>query len=176
MIIEGQNIRLRTMEESDIKLKVEWFNDPEINRTLVVTERFELDKSIQWFKTACKDPSRRDFVIETDQGDPIGLIGLLHIDKTHSTAEIYIVIGCKGYWGKGVMLEAENLLIGWAFENLNLYKIWAPSLAENVASIITMKKLGFKIEGILREDKFLNGRRVDMMQLGLLRKEFKPVQ
>ena len=164
------------MEKSDIKLKVEWFNDPEINKTLVVTERFELEKSIQWFKTAGKDPSRRDFVIENDQGESIGLVGLMHIDNTHSTAEIYIVIGRKDYWGKGVMLEAESLLIGWAFENLELYKICAPSLAENVASIITMKKLGFKIEGTLRKDKFLNGKRVDMMQLGLLHDEFKPVR
>jgi len=55
-----------------------------------------------------------------------------------------------------------------------LHKISAPSLAENIASIITMKKLGFKIEGTLRHEMFLHGKRVDMIQLGLLRSEFKP--
>jgi len=174
MIIEGKKIRLRSMEESDIKLKVDWFNDPDINKTLVVTEKFELEKSIQWFKKAVKDKSRCDFVIDTDRGKPIGLVGLMHIDNIHSTAEIYLVIGEKSYWGKGVMLEAEELLIGWAFDKFGLHKISAPSLAENIASIITMKKLGFKIEGTLRHEMFLHGKRVDMIQLGLLRSEFKP--
>ncbi len=173
MIIEGETIRLRLLQESDMKLKVKWFNDPEINKTLVVTEKFELKKSIQWFKKAVKDKSRCDFVIETDQGKSIGLVGLMHIDNIHSTAEIFLVIGDKNYWGKGIMLEAEKLLIGWAFENFDLHKITAPSLAENIASIITMKKLGFKIEGTFRQEKFLHGKRVDMIQLGLLRNEFK---
>ena len=173
MAIEGKNIRLRPMEESDVQLKVNWFNDPEINKTLVVTEKFELEKSIQWFRKAVKDPSRCDFVIETDQGKAIGLVGLMHIDNIHNTAEIYLVIGDKSYWGKGIMLKAEELLIGWAFDKFDLHKITAPSLAENIASIITMKKLGFKIEGTLREEKFLQGRRVDIIQLGLLRDEFK---
>ena len=173
MAIEGKNVRLRPMEESDVQLKIDWFNDPEINKTLVVTEKFELEKSIQWFKKAVKDPSRCDFVIETDLGEPIGLVGLVHIDNIHSTAEIYLVIGDKSYWGKGVMLEAEKLLIGWAFDKFDLQKITAPSLAENVASIVTMKKLGFKIEGTLRQEKYLQGKRVDIIQFGLLRDEFK---
>ena len=175
MIIEGKTIRLRPMEEADVRLKVDWFNDPEINKTLVVTEKFELERSIQWFKKATKDESRCDFVIEADQGKPIGLVGLMHIDNIHGTAEIYLVIGDKSYWGQGVMLEAESLLIGWAFDKFGLHKITAPAFAENIASIITMKKLGFRIEGTLRQEKFLHGKRVDIIQLGLLRDEFKPV-
>ena len=174
MIIAGETIQLRPLQESDMELKVKWYNDPEVNKTLVVTEIFDLEKSIQWFKKAGKEPSRSDFVIETGRGKSIGLVGLVNIDKIHGTAEIYIVIGEKSFWGKGIMLEAEELLIGWAFDKLDLYKITAPSLAENIASIITMKKLGFKIEGILREEKFLHGKRVDMVRLGLLREEFKP--
>jgi RimJ/RimL family protein N-acetyltransferase len=55
-----------------------------------------------------------------------------------------------------------------------LHKVTAPSLAENIASIITMKKVGFKIEGIFWEEKFLHGNRVDMIRLGLLHNEFRP--
>ncbi len=176
MELIGKNIRLRPMQKSDIELKIKWFNDPQINKTLVITEKFELDKSLKWFDKAVKDQSRRDFMIETLDGELIGLTGLMHIDNVHNTAEIYLVIGEKSYWGKGVMLEAEELLIGWAFDNINLHKITAPALAENVASIITMKKLGFEIEGTLRQEKFLQDRRVDIIQLGLLRDEFKPVK
>ncbi len=67
-----------------------------------------------------------------------------------------------------------KLLIDWAFDKFGLHKVTAPSLAENIASIITMKKLGFKIEGIFWEEKFLHGNRVDMIRLGLLHNGFRP--
>ena len=161
------------MEKADVSLKVKWFNDPDVNKTLLVEEKLELDKSLEWFERTRNDASRRDFIIETSDGNPIGIIALVHISDVHRTAEIYIVIGEKDYWGKGVMLEAERLLIGWAFNSLKLEKIWADAVENNIASIITMKKLGFQIEGTLRRERFLRGRRIDVIKLGLLKEEFK---
>jgi diamine N-acetyltransferase len=161
------------MEKADVAHKVKWFNDPDVNKTLFVDEKLELDKSIEWFERTRNDASRRDFIIETSEGKPIGIIALVHISDVHRTAEIYIVIGEKDYWGKGVMLEAESLLIDWAFNSLKLEKIWADAVENNIASIITMKKLGFQIEGTLRKERFLRGRRIDVIRLGLLKEEFK---
>lgn len=120
-----------------------------------------------------KAHNRRYFVIETREGKPIGIIALVHINTVHGTAEIYIVISQKEFWGKGVMLEAESLLIDWAFNFLKLEKIWADAVENNIASIITMKKLSFQIEGMLRKERFLRGRRIDVIRLGLLKEEFK---
>jgi len=173
MRIQGQKVTLRDMEKADVAHKVKWFNDPDVNKTLLVEEKLELDKSLEWFERTRNDASRRDFVIETREGKPIGIIALVHISDVHRTAEIYIVIGEKDYWGKGVMLEAERLLIGWAFNSLKLEKIWADAVENNIASIITMKKLGFQIEGTLRRERFLRGRRIDVIKLGLLKEEFK---
>jgi len=44
------------------------------------------------------------------------------------------------------MLEAEGLLIEWGFNFLKFEKIWADAMVNNIASIITMKKLGFKLK------------------------------
>ena len=161
------------MEKGDVALKVKWFNDPEVNKTLLVEEKLEMDKSLEWFERTRNDNSRRDFTIQTAEGGPIGIIALVHISDVHKTAEIYIVIGEKDFWGKGVMLEAESLLINWAFKSLNLEKIWADAVEDNIASIITMKKLGFQIEGTLRKERFLRGRRIDVIRLGLLKEDFK---
>jgi len=73
------------------------------------------------------------------------------------------------------MAAAESVLIQWAFDTLDLYKIWAQTRSTNTASIITMKKLGFQVEGTLREEKYISGQRVDLIRMGLLRQEFKPV-
>ena len=163
------------MEKEDVPHKVKWFNDPDVNKTLFVDDKLDLDKSIEWFERTKDDDSRRDFIIENAQAEPIGVVSLVHINKVHATAEIYIVIGEKDHWGKGVMLEAESLIIGWAFQTLKLEKIYADSFASNIASIITMKKIGFKIEGTLRKERLQQGRRVDIIRLGLLKEEFNPV-
>jgi RimJ/RimL family protein N-acetyltransferase len=173
--IIGAHIRLRPMSEADLPLKVKWYNDPDIRKTLIVDEQFELDKTIEWFEAIKDSKSRLDLTIEVNDGKPIGLIGLVNIDRPHKTAEIVIVIGDKDYWGKGVMLEAESLLIEYAFSQMRLEKIWAQARTNNIASMITMKKLGFQVEGTLRQHVCLDGKREDIFQVGLLKEEFKPV-
>jgi RimJ/RimL family protein N-acetyltransferase len=174
-IITGDHLVLRPLDKADIENRVRWFNDPEVRKTLIISELFELEKTLHWFDKMQTDNSRAEFVIETIDKIPIGVIGLAGIDSTHRTAEIYIVIGQKDFWGKSVMLEAESLLIGWAFNSLGLEKIWAEARPENVASLITMKKLGFQVEGTLRNEKIVNSQRATVLRLGLLREDFKPL-
>jgi diamine N-acetyltransferase len=175
IIITGDHIVLRLLKKADIENRVRWFNDPDVRKTLIISEQFELEKTIRWFEKMQADDSRLEFVIETVDKIPVGIVGLAGIDSTHRTAEIYIVIGQKEFWGKGLMLEAECLLIDWAFNSLGLEKIWAQTRPDNIASIITMKKIGFQIEGTLRNEKIVNSKRTTVMHLGLLREDFKPL-
>ena len=174
MEIVGATIRLRPLEKRDMELKVKWYNDPEVNRTLILNEKLLLDKSLQWFDKADCDDSRRDFIIETEGGESVGLIGLLGIDRLHGTAECFCVIGQKEVWGKGIGTQAHSLLIPWAFDELDLHKIWAVVYTNNAAVLKLVKKLGFKIEGTLREEKYISGKRIDLCRIGLMRNEFKP--
>jgi RimJ/RimL family protein N-acetyltransferase len=173
--ITGAHLQLRPMTEADLPLKVQWYNDPDIRKTLIVDEQFELDRTLEWFESVRNSDSRLDLVIETDDGKPIGLIGLVNIDRSHKTAEIVIVIGDKDYWGKGVMLEAESLLIEYAFSQMHLEKIWAQARTNNIASMITMKKLGFQIKETLPAHAVIAGRPVDVFHVVLAREDFKPL-
>lgn len=171
--ITGNSIILRPLDKTDLENRIRWFNDPDVRKTLIVSERFELDKTIGWFEQVQQDDSRVELIIETQQNTAVGIVGLSGISSVHRAAEIYLVIGQKEFWGKGVMLEAECLLIDWAFSSLGLEKIWAEARSENVASVITMRKIGFQIEGTLRCDKIVDGRRIDVLRLGLLKNDFK---
>jgi RimJ/RimL family protein N-acetyltransferase len=171
--ITGDHIILRPLNKTDIENRVRWFNDPDIRKTLIISEQFELKKTIRWFEKIQHDNSRVEFIMETPQKAPVGVIGLAGIDSTHRTAEIYLVIGQKEFWGKGLMFEAESLLINWAFNYLGLEKIWAEARPENIASLITMKKIGFNVEGTLRSEKVVDGTRIDTLRLGLLKNDFK---
>ena len=82
------------------------------------------------------------------------------------------MIGRKECWGKGYAFEAWNLLMEYAFERLGLRKIIAGAVADNVASIVTLEKLGFEIEGRFRKEYFVEGEYRDGIRLGLLREEF----
>lgn len=175
MEIVGATIRLRPLERRDMELKVRWYNDPEVNKTLILNEELVLEKSQEWFDKADCDDSRRDFIIETKSGEPVGLIGLVGIDRLHETAECFCVIGQKEFWGKGIGTEAHSLLIQWAFDELNLHKIWAVVYTNNAAVLKIIEKLGFKVEGTLREEKCIAGKRIDLFRIGVLRNEFKPL-
>ena len=160
------------MEKADVACKVKWFNDPDVNKTLLVEEKLDIQKSLEWFDKSRNDASRRDFVIESTEGKPIGIIALVHIDDVHKTAECFCAIGEKAFWGGGIGTEAHLLLADWAFKNLGLHKIWACIRPENAAIIKVIERIGFKVEGALREEKFINGKRIDVVRIGLLQREF----
>jgi len=163
------------LEKRDIELKVKWYNDAEVNKTLILNEELELNKSLEWFDKAIYDDSRRDFIIKTKEGEAIGLTGLRGIDRAHGTAECFCVIGDKSFWGKGIGTQVHSLLIQWAFDELKLHKIWAVVYTNNEAVLKLVKRLGFEIEGTLREEKCISGKRIDMFRIGLLRNEFRPL-
>lgn len=85
------DVTLREFEETDISLKVDWINNPDNNKFLHYELPARVDKTIKWFHE--KDNAKRlDCIIEY-KGIPVGLVGLLQIDKINSKAEYYITIG-----------------------------------------------------------------------------------
>ena len=172
MRIEGNKIVLRDVQKNDMIDKVRWFNDPQVNKTLLLEESLDLNGTLKWFDEHANDDSRKEFVVENKHSVRIGITGLLHINRKHGTAECYCVIGDKAYWGKGIGTEVHKLLVDWGFKNLGLNKIWADIRTENIAIIKVIEKLGFKVEGTLRQERIIEGSRIDVVRIGLLQDEF----
>lgn len=76
-------------------------------------------------------------------------------------------------WGHGHATEAGRALLRWAFDNLDLNRVQAEADTRNPASRRVLEKLGFVLEGTLREDVTVNGDTSDSWVLGLLRREWK---
>lgn len=85
-----------------------------------------------------------------------------------------------GYWlikkaeGKNNMYAASSVFINYLLEQLKLNKIELAHLLENERSAALAKRLGFKVEGILRDNIISNGAFKDLVVQGLLKSEFKP--
>jgi RimJ/RimL family protein N-acetyltransferase len=77
-------------------------------------------------------------------------------------------------WGHGYATEAARSLLQWAFDTLDLNRIQAETDTRNRASARVLEKLGFVLEGELREDCVVNGDVSNSFVYGLLRREWPP--
>lgn len=166
---EGQ-VRIRPFVLEDVPLKVEWINNPENNQYLHYDIPLSLEKTCNWFR--CKnDDVRRDCMIEY-QGIPVGLIGLLAIDKVSVKAEFYISMGETEYKRRGIATEATRLMLDYAFTELQLNKVYLNVDAANLGACALYEKVGFTCEGVFKEDLLHRGRLVDRKRYAMLKKEY----
>jgi len=98
------------------------------------------------------------FLIRRSDQALLGALTLDNIRRGPSQA------GTMGYWiGKshareGYMREALETLVHYAFNELDLSRIEAGCLPENVASRGVLEKVGFKYEGVAQSYLQINGR------------------
>ena len=163
-------VSLRDFTEDDIELKIEWINNPNNNKYLHYDIPIEYDKTLTWFRQ--KDNSHRvDCIIEYD-GLPIGVIGLLAIDKTNSKAEYYITVGNTSYQNKGIATKATMLIFEFAFLDLNLNKIYLTVDADNEKACKLYERVGMNCEGLFREDLSRHGQLIDRRRYAILKKDW----
>jgi len=101
---------------------------------------------------------------------------LHNINSKDHNATVGISIGDKKFWSKGYGAEAEELIIRYGFEQLNLHRISSSAWSFNERSIRMHLKLGFKEEGWRCEVVFKNGNYNDEVVFGLLREELKKLK
>lgn len=171
--IEGDNLYLRELKINDVNQNYyNWMRDPDITQYL--ESRFE-----GWTIKRLKDYVRKikldpNFVflaiVLKGKNKHIGNIKIGPINRIHNFSDVGIIIGEKSYWGKGFATEAIKLVIDYAFNKLNLRKLTAGAYSSNIASIKAFEKAGFSVEGIRKRHYSCNGKYVDSILLGIIRK------
>jgi [ribosomal protein S5]-alanine N-acetyltransferase len=172
----GSKVYLRPVEAEDAAIVVPWFNDPDVTRLLLRYRPLTLAEEIEFLQRMRS--SETDLVLgialcETDA--LIGMTGLHHIEARNRHASFGISIGEKQHWGKGYGTEATGLVIRHAFQTLNLNRLWLHVYEYNTRAIRVYEKLGFRMEGRLRQDTFREGRYWDTLVMGVLREEVESV-
>jgi RimJ/RimL family protein N-acetyltransferase len=108
---------------------------------------------------------------ETDRC--LGHIGLYKIDHRVRSAELAILLGDKTRWGHGLGHAVTQAVLEFGFAQLNMNRIELTVLENNLAALHLYNKLGFMQEGVLRQAQYRNGAYLNVVQMGLLRGEFK---
>jgi [ribosomal protein S5]-alanine N-acetyltransferase len=114
-------------------------------------------------------------VVHRESGRCIGRVGLRGLIWTYQKVESLAYWIDPQYWNQGYATEASYFLCREAFERLGMRRISSQALARNIASLKVLRKLGFVEEGRERAAVCVKGTCMDMVLLGLLRKELRPV-
>lgn len=169
------NIHLRLFKKSDVDLKVDWVNDPAINKFLHYDLPLCPDRTLNWFQGILTNSSREDYVYEIIDNDniiPLGLIGLIGIDKKNKKAEFYIINGEKKYWGQGLATQATITFLKHVFLKHDLNKIYLYTEVDNLSAQKLFEKIGFKKSALLKEDLIHMGEKIDRYYYEIYRKGF----
>jgi len=172
-MIQGEKVRLRALDEDDVKLLWKWSNDWEVGRWMI--SRYPLPLSEQReaiLETRKPNPNLKSFAIETHEGDLIGWCALCQISWEDRRASLAVFIGDKARWDQGYGTDATRALMRFGFEEMNLNRIGLDVHADNTRAIRCYEKLGFVHEGRLRRQAYRDGEYVDWLMMSILRDEF----
>lgn len=174
--LTGTRVLLREFRQEDISGLRSWVNDSETTRFL--SGAFLKPQTWEQTETFLSGILRGDaggvnFVIaEKDSLRYLGQCNLLMIDQTARHAELAIVIAPDSA-GKGYGTEAIGLLLDFAFRQMNLNRVYLKVHADNARAVRCYEKCGFQLEGRLREMTYRDGRYGDVLEMGILRREFE---
>ncbi len=181
MEIQTERLILRDLKEGDEKSIQENADNLNVSRYLLVVPYPYTIKDAEGFVKYCKEQNgkspRENYELGiTLKGDDrvIGMIGLTHVDQFQSKGEIGYWLG-ESHWRKGIMSEALEAIIKFAFDELNLGRIDISAFTLNEASNSLIKRFGFNFEGtrIKYHRAKSTGEIADTHVYGLLREDWK---
>jgi RimJ/RimL family protein N-acetyltransferase len=177
-ILRGKNIHLSAQDmDQAAQSYFEWSQDAEYQRLVEGDPPVPL--SLKGTRESNEqgwpedDPHNIMFLVRTNEdGRIIGFANLDYISWQHGDSFMGIGIGDKSCWGMGYGKEAMNILLRYTFTELNLHRLSLTVFEYNRRAIRLYEKCGFKIEGINRDYHFREGRRWDLVSMGILREEW----
>lgn len=162
---------LRALERKDLefihklnnnrKVMSYWFEEP--------YESF--DELEQLFSKHIHDNSERRFILESRNKELMGLVELIEINYIHRSAEFQMIIRPEKQ-GRGFATPAIWKALDYSFLILNLHKIYLVVATSNEKAIHLYEKCGFKEEGYLVEEFFINGKYEDAKRMYILQKDY----
>jgi RimJ/RimL family protein N-acetyltransferase len=170
----GANIYLRALDRSEASIVLPWVNDQRVIRNLLIHKPTSLAAEEAFIDSVTR--SDTDVVMGICEGSSdrlIGACGLHRIDPKNRQAMYGIFIGEAEARDKGHGTEVTSLMVTYAFATLNLNRVWLHVYEDNKGAIRAYEKVGFKQEGVLRQDNYREGRYGNTVVMGILRSEWK---
>src|SRR3972149_5295815 len=150
VMLEGELVRLRPLDMSDLERNLVWFNDQEI--TYYVSMRYPVSRGEEeeWMRA--------------------------HQKSSFDSVPLGIVSGDKECWDQGYGTDAVRTALRFAFQEMNLNRVWLRTFEFNERAAACYRRCGFREEGRQRQHLFKRGRYWDAILMGILREEFEALE
>lgn len=172
---KGSKVSLRCLHEDDVNLLGKWRSSEGMRQLLGMDFPESHAEILAWVRNmthnTAKNPANIVFAICLN-GDLVGTCGLHSISMRNRHATIAISIGDKDARGKGVGKEVYELLLKFAFTELDLACVRAEVLGHNIESSALHRSSGFKEVGRIPGWEFKNGSRQDLVTFFISSEEY----
>jgi RimJ/RimL family protein N-acetyltransferase len=144
----GERIALRRVSPADLAVLQAWDEDPEIEA--LMGRRFAATDAAEWLRAVSRGRTCRAWVIEDQEGRPIGELELAHLNWRMGSAELRVCIGERTCWNHGYGTDAIRTALAGAFGRLGLQSVYLRVFATNARAVRVYEKLGFRKQAILQ--------------------------
>lgn len=179
-LFKGDQIYLAPIDhEKDPEIESQWTHDPSYLRglgsdparplsTAQVKKRYEaIEKEVEESKNLFY------FTIRSRADERLlGFTRIYWIEWSHGNGNLKLAIGDPKDRNQGFGSQALRLLLRYAFDELNLFRLSAVISADNPAALHLFEKVGFVEEVRRRKAIQRDGQTWDLIHLGLLRDEY----
>ncbi len=174
--LTAQRLILRPLVEEDTDLVAHYCSDPEMHRnTALIPFPYTRDHAEAFL--ACVHPGdvyERGVTLGIEWRETGTFCGCIELgmNRKNDRSELGYWIG-REFWGRGIATEASRRILRFGFEELALHKITSGYYDFNAASGRVQEKLGFQIEGHLRDQVKRDGTFHTLIKTGLLLSEWR---
>lgn len=176
-LFRGQKIRLTAVTKQDYSALISWHEDSTFHRNMSsypASPQSE-EQIASWIEGVQKSSSGFIFALRpVDSEELVGVAMLSDIVWSTGVGTVIIGIGDSKHRGQGYGRDAMQVLMRYAFDELNLHRLGLTVFSYNEGAIRLYEQLGFRLEGTVREYGKRGGVRYDNRYYGILRSEWEP--
>ena len=177
-MLEGELVKLRGLELSDVEILHEYWNDPEVRHYLYDMVPNSLQDEEDFIRETWKqrkEGSNYTFgIVDKKTEKLIGTTGLMHVSSKDRNCELGIMIGDKGYWGRGYGTDSIKTLLRWAFDQMNFHSVELWYIEFNKRGKRCYEKCGFREVAKFKELHWSDGIYWDCIGMQILDDWFSP--
>jgi RimJ/RimL family protein N-acetyltransferase len=170
-MLKGKVTGLRAIEKEDLPQLMEWRNQPSFRKYFREFRELNSSKQELWFdRLVMNDPNTIMFsIIDIETSELLGACGLCYIDWQNRSADFSIYIGKDHLYIDNIYaIDAAKIMMKYAFEELNLHRLWSEIYDFDEAKKQFFQTLRFTLDGQFRQTHWTEGQWCDSLFFSLL--------
>ncbi|RHX73874.1 N-acetyltransferase [Lactiplantibacillus plantarum] len=172
----GLHVALAVPQPEDFDEISDWYTDADFVRKMDTAAARPLtgEELERTYRNLDRNTEYYFHVHSLEDDHLLGFVTLFNIEWHNQVAQLAIAIGDPDERGHGYGTETLSLILNYAFNELNLYKVCLDVIATNPAAIAVYQNSGFEFEGTNKRAIKRDGQRIDLYHMGLFAADFQP--